>query len=673
MEQAQRLEQQRLLEIQQRQDHEHLLEVLRKQEHEKRQRLMDVQKREEQQQEKLMMEDRIRNERRRVALGLDQIPREADLSPPFSLALLTGKSEVKSDSNIVRSEYRHDYSPAGALSSIEIFKAPGFHRRQNPNIIPTPLTTTLATTASTIMDHWHARFNQRDLHEHLGVPYQIDLSRKTHAQSNQNQPTEVIDKITVSPVILQFTTQYASTTTSTTPATSVTRAPTTTTVPPILQTADPNPPPIFDTKVQFTFMPMPNIEKSTKPTVSKASANGSNPDEILPVNFDKRCQGCVFVNDRCLLPDRVHCHQYVECVRQGQTVRAFNRECALGSFFDRKTYICVDPKNADCPTDRCREPGTKWYTIHGHCKHYWSCGLREGGAPYAQSSCCPDMGGFVDDVGCVENKNCTDSCEKPIQMEGPAGCLLRKTDKPSVYFDGNANIERPCAPGTIFNERACTCVQDVAIERSPNKPGAGTCMPLLAVTFTGNQVADDSHQKQHIGVDGVSSSVEGHGIFTGNSRLVLWRYANHMLPLVFAIRFSFLSQNTEPRFQTLISNCDDKTSREPSLEISIDTQYQEVIFKVDTYEGVAKRFKIMYNKTKWNEVALIYDGERIVGSVDRRARNMLGSGGIETRPQPIGIGMCSNSNGFKGLIDDVNIYEDCIPDEMFGIFMSVLE
>ena len=51
------------------------------------------------------------------------------------------------------------------------------------------------------------------------------------------------------------------------------------------------------------------------------------------------------------------------------------------------------------------------------------------------------------------------------------GCLLRKTDKPSVYFDGNANIERPCAPGTIFNERACTCVQDVDIERSPNKPG----------------------------------------------------------------------------------------------------------------------------------------------------------------------------------------------------------
>ena len=31
-------------------------------------------------------------------------------------------------------------------------------------------------------------------------------------------------------------------------------------------------------------------------------------------------------------------------------MRVFTRECALGSFFDRASFLCVDPKNADCPT-----------------------------------------------------------------------------------------------------------------------------------------------------------------------------------------------------------------------------------------------------------------------------------------------------------------------------------
>lgn len=76
--------------------------------------------------------------------------------------------------------------------------------------------------------------------------------------------------------------------------------------------------------------------------------------------------------------------------------------------------------------DRCREPGLKWYGIHGHCKHYWSCVLREGGGAYAQSECCPDMGGFVEGEGCVENKNCTETCSSLVAIEGPKGNISSK-------------------------------------------------------------------------------------------------------------------------------------------------------------------------------------------------------------------------------------------------------
>lgn len=46
---------------------------------------------------------------------------------------------------------------------------------------------------------------------------------------------------------------------------------------------------------------------------------------------------------------------------------------------------------------------------------------REGGGAYAQSECCPDMGGFVEGEGCIENKNCTESCSNPISTGGPTG------------------------------------------------------------------------------------------------------------------------------------------------------------------------------------------------------------------------------------------------------------
>ena len=82
----------------------------------------------------------------------------------------------------------------------------------------------------------------------------------------------------------------------------------------------------------------------------------------------------------------------------------------------RVVYACLNALS-----DRCREPGLKWYGVHGHCKHYWSCVMREGGGAYAQSECCPDMGGFVEAEGCVANENCTESCSSPILTGGPKG------------------------------------------------------------------------------------------------------------------------------------------------------------------------------------------------------------------------------------------------------------
>ncbi|XP_045171361.2 uncharacterized protein LOC123533672 isoform X2 [Mercenaria mercenaria] len=623
----------RLLEQQQKQAQLRQQLILRQQE-EQRSRLLQQQ---QQQNQKLLLkqqeQDRSSQQelQRRLLLN-QQRQREQELlrqqqfsgqSNQFPLASRIGHSEIIRNNQI--SKMQHRYQPNVQVSSIQIFKAPAMMRRrknqERKEAMPQPTQT-----------HWRAPSDLQHLHGHLSVPYKLDPIPAP--QTTQATPKSAVPVITTPTTVVYIQTIA----TTVRPVTSSPR-------PTLPATADPNPPPIFDTKVRHTFMPMPNIEPTTKaPKPTGDDTQVHNQQNNLQI--DERCKGCVFVNDRCLLPDPVHCHFYIECVKQGTSVRAFSRECALGSFFDRKSFLCVDPKNADCPTDRCRIPGTKWYAIHGHCKHYWSCGAREGGGVFAQSECCPQMGGFVEPVGCVENPNCTDTCSSTIIKEGPTGLTN-------------------C---TCSNETSCSC--SGAMQATAR---VASCLPMLSLTFDGGSMVDSSNTKQHVGVDGVSATMEGEAIYNGGGKLVLWRYANLMFPVVFAIRFRFYSTTPSPRKQIIFSNCNPKGGQEPSIEIALDTMFSEVVFKINTYKGPSKRFTIIYQPSKWTNVDFIYDGERIVGSVDRRARNIFAGGGIETRPNPIGIGSCSGKDGFKGLLDDISIYEECIPDEMYGIFMSVLE
>lgn len=59
---------------------------------------------------------------------------------------------------------------------------------------------------------------------------------------------------------------------------------------------------------------------------------------------------------------------------------------------------------------------------------------------------------------------------------------------------------------------------------------------MLAMTFDGGRLEDSSNTKQHVGVDGIAATKEGEAIYNGGGKLVLWRYANLMFPIVFAIK-----------------------------------------------------------------------------------------------------------------------------------------
>ncbi|KAL3856173.1 hypothetical protein ACJMK2_010956 [Sinanodonta woodiana] len=392
------------------------------------------------------------------------------------------------------------------------------------------------------------------------------------------------------------------------------------------------------------------------------------------------CDSCVFVNEVCFVPHEVHCNQYYECVSQGGAVQVYKRECAVGLFFNRTNFLCGHPDMTDCLTDRCRQADVREYALEGHCTYHWSCRSSSEGS-YPEIRCCPNNGAFREGEGCIEDSNCKESCSVDSTTNANntklQGCNLVKTDSPSTYLDTQANLVRPCALGTIFVESKCTCVQNATSERDTNKTGEGPCSANLKMTFpdpNSDSIADNSKNKQSVGVQNVAISKNGTALFYGTGKLTLWRFAHLMFGSILAIQLDFLNKQNEPRYQILLTNCNPVSKDgNPSIEIRLDTLYHEVIFEVDTYQARQQRMKLHYIAGTWNTVTFIHDGERAVGAVNRRARSLLLEGGIETRPSPLTIGGCHEADSFRGEMDEIYVYEDCLPHNMISIFQSVLE
>ncbi|KAK3587159.1 hypothetical protein CHS0354_006802 [Potamilus streckersoni] len=384
-----------------------------------------------------------------------------------------------------------------------------------------------------------------------------------------------------------------------------------------------DPPPIFPylTRVPTTLKPKTKGHPLVTSSPSRLGDESHNGKGGI-------CDSCVFVNEVCFVPHDVHCNQYYECVSQGGAVQVYKRECAVGLFFNRTNFLCGHPDMTDCSTDRCRQADMREYALEGHCTYHWSCRSSAEGS-YPEIRCCPNNGAFKEGEGCIEDSNCKESCSVD-----------------SVTNASNTKLQGPCSAN-------------------------------LKMTFpdpNSDIIADNSKSKQSVGVQNVAISKNGTALFYGTGKLTLWRFAHLMFGSILAIQLDFLNKQNEPRYQILLTNCNPSSNDgNPSIEIRVDTLYHEVIFEVDTYQARQQRMKLHYIAGSWNTVTFIYDGERAVGAVNRRARSLLLEGGIETRPSPLTIGGCREADSFRGEMDEIYVYEDCLPHNMISIFQSVLE
>lgn len=66
------------------------------------------------------------------------------------------------------------------------------------------------------------------------------------------------------------------------------------------------------------------------------------------VVFSDVCHLCSYTNDLCYREDPVHCNHYIQCFRQGSTIRAFRWGCPFGLFWNKTSLSCEYSLNVDC-------------------------------------------------------------------------------------------------------------------------------------------------------------------------------------------------------------------------------------------------------------------------------------------------------------------------------------
>ncbi|XP_033748716.1 shell matrix protein-like [Pecten maximus] len=245
------------------------------------------------------------------------------------------------------------------------------------------------------------------------------------------------------------------------------------------------------------------------------------------------------------------------------------------------------------------------------------------------------------------NRWVTTTTEKP--------CELRAHSNNRRVFLMYVNGEwrkRPCALGTLFNQRTCDC--------SDHDPKANLhaqrCRAPLYVPFHAEPIKD--HGGTNIAMDnngrvGVSQNV---GTFDGRGALTIWMYSGIYFGEHLGITFSFRSRgpasNTE---QVLVSNCYYNSGG--SVEIVIQPLLQNVVFRGTTSRNnqlYTANVSIPYKSGSWNSVTYSYDGVALTGNVNNQVKSSPLTGNIAVSPGSLRIGMC-NGRGYNGDIDEFRL------------------
>ncbi|XP_060063718.1 uncharacterized protein LOC132544162 [Ylistrum balloti] len=416
--------------------------------------------------------------------------------------------------------------------------------------------------------------------------------------------------------------------------------------------------------------PATKLDQETNPVVTSEVFQAGGQAQLQEFsNAAEICRNCNFINGYCRLELPGNCNRFIECSKHDKEVRAFEKECSHGLFWHQGNLTCERPLRVKCEFDPCLNRGVSNHTYIGKCRAYWSCKRS-----YSSARCCAKGYGYgLQDgtYGCIPMPDCQDDghCMSKeeranltlINAKKPKECNLLAN--PSDLFSyKRGSLTLPCAPGTRFDQEQCTCITSQAA------PISRVCEKDMFLDFEGDMGSafrDKSGRGNTVHENNVWTDNQGIAKFNKGSTITLWKYSNQNIGSSIAITLRFLSYRYTSRMQTLLSNCDQKSGI-AAIDITLDTWKSVVDFKIETTQSPGNKITLPYKALQWNNVTLIYDGGSFVAAVDDAYELMFIQGEIPSKHPPLVIGGCSakTREGLFGLVDDVSIYNGCIPEDL---------
>ncbi|XP_061197849.1 uncharacterized protein LOC133205959 [Saccostrea echinata] len=406
--------------------------------------------------------------------------------------------------------------------------------------------------------------------------------------------------------------------------------------------------------------PVPPLFSVNRTLVMKLQNDSVTKEELHP----SVCHQCHYVSDVCYLSEAGICNRFVECHKNGDQVRAFEKECAIGNFWNPETLACQKSLYVNCPSDPCKNPAVKTHPFLGRCRYFWKC--NRGMSEF--ELCSPNYRYDGVTETCVPDLTCKDNDLPnelaPQQEKKPEKCIWTAVDGTLTSFTDGFRQQK-CAPGTRFDEVQCTCVI------SNLKPEGEVCNPDTLIDFEGGEPAaftDKSGHMNGIGKNGVILK-DGTGFFFGRGKLSFWRYANVELGPLLAIQIRFFPYGHAKNPMGLVSNCNGSPIGS-TVDIRLDTRTQKAAFKLSTNQQLNNVITLPYEPFKWNTATYVYAGDTFTASINDKKETIPVEGSIPNRHPAIQVGGCNREDGFRGYADDIKIYNGCIPEEFEYIIFT---
>ncbi|KAH9488956.1 hypothetical protein Btru_059782 [Bulinus truncatus] len=232
------------------------------------------------------------------------------------------------------------------------------------------------------------------------------------------------------------------------------------------------------------------------------------------------CQQCLIEGGVGFNPVPNDCEQYVLCLPTGVTYNPVIKSCPFGMFWSHDAVACLDARFVDCPSDKCKSTANLLMyssTSDGsHCRSYIRC--FEG---RSIPTCCDVGYRYKDDLGCVPDTTCNDSCPLDVTIYNLGACQFRPDHQ--NYYNYFEII-----------------------------PGQG-CLPSANMTFEGN-FQDNSNNHQYIEVKKVGLSNFSTAVFNNDSFISLLNTANKDFGDRLVIRIKYRMQRKLPPGQIHTAN-----------------------------------------------------------------------------------------------------------------------